>query len=37
MVRTEAGWHCPQCGSTIVNAQAAKAAAQPRENVSEKS
>jgi hypothetical protein len=35
MVRTEAGWHCPQCGSAIVGGQPAKAPAPEREDASE--
>jgi predicted RNA-binding Zn-ribbon protein involved in translation (DUF1610 family) len=37
MGRTEVGWHCPQCGSVIVDVQAAKVPAQPREDAAEKS
>jgi hypothetical protein len=32
MVSTDAGWHCPQCGSAIVGGQPAKAAAPTHEN-----
>jgi hypothetical protein len=35
MVRTDVGWHCPQCGSAIVDGRSAKAAAQPREDALE--
>jgi hypothetical protein len=34
MVRTDAGWHCPQCGSAIVGGRPANAAAAPREDAS---
>jgi len=35
MVRTDVGWHCPQCGSAIVDGRSAKAAARPREDAAE--
>jgi predicted RNA-binding Zn-ribbon protein involved in translation (DUF1610 family) len=35
MVRTDAGWHCPQCGSAIIGSQPAKAADPPREDASQ--
>jgi len=35
MVRTDAGWRCPQCGSVIVGGQPAKAAAQTHDDTSE--
>jgi hypothetical protein len=37
MVRTDVGWHCPQCGSAIVGDRPEKAPALAHEDASEQS